>query len=191
MKNRFQQWFGVFLGLFAFCASTRAEDTLFWNTNASKVTADIRTADFFRVLQGVSAATGWKVFVEPETAHRVSAKFKDLAPGDALHLLFGDVNFALLPGTNGSQKLFVFRTSMSHATHLMLPAKLGGGAAQTAKAIPGELIVRLNPGAKIEDLAKALGAKVIGRIDSLNAYRLKFEDQAAADSGREQLANNS
>ncbi len=109
MKNRFQQWFGVFLGLLALSASTRAEDTLFWNTNASKVTADIRTADFFRVLQGVSAATGWKVFVEPETAHRVSAKFKDLAPGDALHLLFGDVNFALLPGTNGSQKLFVFR----------------------------------------------------------------------------------
>jgi hypothetical protein len=32
---------------------------------------------------------------------------------------------------------------------------------------------------------------LIGRIDSLNAYRLKFDDQAAADSGREQLASNS
>jgi len=184
-------WLGLLLALLALSASVHAEDSLYWNTNSGKVSADIRSTEFFRVLQGVSAATGWKVFVEPETAHRVSAKFKDLPPGDALHILFGDANFALLPGTNGTQKLFVFRTSISHATQLMQPAKLGDGSARTAKAIPGELIVRLKPGMKIEDLAKALGAKVIGRIDSLNAYRLKFEDQAAADAGREQLANNS
>ena len=56
--------------------------------------------------------------------------------------------------------------------------------------IPNELIVRLKPGAKIDDLARALGAKVIGRIDSLNAYRLQFQDQIAADTAREQLAAN-
>jgi hypothetical protein len=177
--------------LCAFTAHSRAEDTLYWNTNNSKVTADVRSTDFFRVLQAVSAATGWKVFVEPETKHSVSAKFKELPPGDAMRLLFGDVNFALIPGTNGTQKLFVFRTAMARATRLMLPAKLGEAAHAGPKKISDELIVRLKPGAKIEDIAKALGAKVIGRIDGLNAYRLKFEDQAAAESGREQLASNS
>src|SRR5947208_2118727 len=106
-------WLGLLFALLALSASVHAEDSLYWNTNSGKVTADIRSTEFFRVLQGVSAATGWKVFVEPETAHRVSAKFKDLPPGDALHILFGNVNFALLPGTNGAQKLFVFRTSIS------------------------------------------------------------------------------
>jgi hypothetical protein len=64
-------------------------------------------------------------------------------------------------------------------------------AAEHAKLIPNELIVRLKPGAKIEDVARLLGAKVIGRIDSLNAYRLQFDDQAAADAARGQLASNS
>ncbi len=58
------------------------------------------------------------------------------------------------------------------------------------RLIPNELIVRLKPGAKIDDLARLLGAKVIGRIDSLNAYRLQFEDQTAADAARQQLAAN-
>src|ERR1041385_6119414 len=169
--------------------SARAEDRLYWNTNANKVTADIRKADFFRVLQGISAATGWKVFVEPETKHQVSTKFHDLAPGEALHLLLGEANFAFVPETNGRPRLYVFRTSATHATQLMSPAQLGK-AATAPKKIPGELIVRLKPGAKIDELAKTLGAKVIGRIDSLNAYRLKFDDPEAADASREQLASN-
>src|SRR5439155_13883416 len=56
---------------------------------------------------------------------------------------------------------------------------------------PNELIVRLKPGAKIENIARQLGAKVIGRIDGLNAYRLQFEDQTAADAARQSLSSNS
>jgi hypothetical protein len=52
------------------------------------------------------------------------------------------------------------------------------------------LIVRLKPGAKIEELAKLLGAKVTGRIDGLNAYRLQFDDAASTSSARDQLAGN-
>ena len=59
------------------------------------------------------------------------------------------------------------------------------------KAIPNELIVRLKPGVKIDELARALGAKVVGSIDSLNAYRLQFDDASAANSARDQLASNS
>jgi hypothetical protein len=182
----------MLLLLLAFPLRARGEDTLFWNTNTSKVTADIRDTDWFRLLAGISAATGWRVYVEPETAHRVSTKFKDLPPGEALRLLLGDVNFAFVPQTNNKPRLYVFRTSAGRATQLMQPTRLGNaGEAASLKKLPGELVVRLKPGAKIEDLAKALGAKVIGHIDSLNAYRLKFDDQEAADAGRQQLANNS
>src|SRR4051812_30814044 len=65
-RRRFRGVFGSFgagilwLSL-SFALSSRGEDTLYWNTNTSKVTADIRTTDLFHVLGGISAATGWKV----------------------------------------------------------------------------------------------------------------------------------
>src|SRR6266478_3483738 len=101
-----------------------AADSLDWNTNRNRVTADIRSEDLFGLLEQITATTGWHVFVEPDTLHTVSAKFKDLAPGDALHLLLGDVNFALLPTTNASSRLFVFRTARENATLAVRPAKL-------------------------------------------------------------------
>jgi hypothetical protein len=94
----------------------------------------------------------------------------------------------LVPATNTSPRLFVFRTTMKNATQLIrpaVPADVG-----KAKLITNELIVRLKPGAKIDELAKLLGAKVTGRIDSLNAYRLQFEDAAAAEAARAQLTAN-
>jgi hypothetical protein len=56
--------------------------------------------------------------------------------------------------------------------------------------IPNELIVTLKPGAKIDELAAMLGAKVVGRIPGLNAYRLQFGDAAAANAARDQLASS-
>jgi hypothetical protein len=103
-------------------------------------------------------------------------------------MLLGDVNFALVPQTNSNPKLFVFRTSMKNATQFVRPAVAADVG--KAKVIPNELIVRLKPGAKIDEIAKLLGAKVIGRIDSLNAYRLQFEDAAATEAARTQLASN-
>ena len=163
-----------------------AADTLDWQTN--RITADIKSSELLNVLETIAAKTGWKVFVEPETLHKVSAKFKDLPPGEALRLLLGDVNFALLPSTNSSQRLYVFRTTMQHATQAVSPHLAETKAAP--KSVPNELIVRLKPGMKIEELAKLLGAKVIGHIDSLNAYRLQFDDEAATDAARKQLASN-
>lgn len=163
-----------------------AADTLQWQTN--RVSADLKGADLFQTLERIALATGWHIYVEPETARKVSVKFENLPPGEALHLLLGDLNFALVPVTNASPKLFVFRTSMKNATQLVRP-KVAADAGK-ARIIPNELIVRLKPGAKIDELAKLLGAKVVGRIDSMNAYRLQFEDQAGADAARAQLASN-
>jgi hypothetical protein len=167
-------------------ASINAADTLRWETN--KVSADIKSTDLTGVLEKIAAVTGWHVFVEPETLHTVSAKFNNLPPGEALHKLLGDVNFFLLPDAK-QPKLYVFRTRMQNATRMVHPAPIA--PKETKKIIPNELIVRLKPGAKIEDIAKLLGAKVIGHIDGINAYRLKFDDQGAADTARDQLSSNS
>ena len=165
-------------------------DSLVWNTNQDRVSADIEGGELVKLLERIATVTHWQVFVEPETFHTVSAKFKDLPPGEALHLLLGDVNYALLPATNASPKLYVFRTSRQNATHRIGPGK-ERGLADPTKPIPNELIVRLKPGAKIDDLARLLGAKVVGRIDSLNAYRLQFDDSTATATARDQLASNS
>ena len=166
-----------------------AADTLNWETNRNRVSADIKAGKLLPLLEQIASITGWQIFLEPDTTCTVSAKFDHLPPGEALHLLLRDLNFALVPATNASPKLFVFRTTMQNATQSVRPANPVASAPK-GKPIPNELIVRLKPGAKIDDLAKLLGAKVIGRIDSLNAYRLQFQDQAAADTARQQLAAN-
>jgi hypothetical protein len=166
-----------------------AADAFTWETNRDRVSADMKSGKLLPLLEQIATATGWQVFVEPETTRAVSAKFSNLPPGEALPLLLGDLNYALVPGTNGSPKLFVFRTVMKNATQSVRPASAKDSRGK-GRVIPNELIVRLKPGAKIDELARALGAKVIGRIDSLNAYRLQFQDQAAADTAREALATN-
>jgi hypothetical protein len=75
---------------------------------------------------------------------------------------------------------------MGNATQLVRAAKAAEAATQT-NVVPNELIVRLKPGANIEALAKLVGAKVIGKIDGMNAYRLRFDDAAATDAARDQL----
>src|SRR6476659_4959590 len=154
-----------------------AEDRLNWETSSKRVYADIRSSQLLNVLESIASSTGWKVFVEPETLHVVSAKFKDLEPGRALRLLLGDVNFALIPGKNSTEvsKLYVFRTSMGSATQMVKSATTARNRG-VPKVIPNELVIGLKRGAKIEDIAKLLGAKVIGRIGNMNAYRLQFDD---------------
>ncbi len=191
MFYRFRTFCGVIGCLTVVCLvslGASAADTLNWNTNRNVVSADIKSTGLLEVLEQITAVTGWQVFIEPETIHAVSAKFQELPPGEALRLLIGDVNYALLPGTNGNSRLFVFRTSRQNATQLVKPLKAEANA--RPKVIPNQLIVRLKPGAKIDDLARLLGAKVTGRIDSLNAYRLQFDDAAATDSARQELAGN-
>jgi hypothetical protein len=177
------------LGILCCGPELRGADTFNWNTNRNQVSADIKSGKLLDLLEKIALATGWRVFVEPETTRTISAKFNNLAPGEALHLLLGDVNFALVPGTNATARLFVFRTSQQRATLAVEPSK-ALASREGSNVIPNELIVRLKRGAKIEDLAKLLGAKVVGRIDSLNAFRLQFDDSAATTAAREQLAGN-
>lgn len=189
MKFLFQR--GWIAGLLLATFSLSAADTLIWRTKEDRVTADIQSAGLIPVLEGVAKLTGWHVFLESNITQNVSVKFKDLPSGDALRFMLGDLNYAFVPQTNGSPRLFVFRTTRANATQAIQPGDLASGKKLEAKTIPNELIVRLKPGASIDELAKKLGAKVIGKIDGLNAYRLQFADEAAADAARALLANNS
>ena len=155
-----------------------AADSLSWNTNRSRVTADVQSWDLQALLENIATATGWEIYVEPKTRHQASVKFKDRPPGDALRLLLGNLSYALLPQTNGPAKLYVFRNARSDATQLVRGRK-------KSTKLGKELIVTMKPGAKLDE--KALGAKITGKIDKLNAYRLEFDSAEAADKARERL----
>ena len=78
-------------------APAPAAGTLNWETNRNRVSADIKAGKLLPLLEQIAAVTRWQVMVEPDTTHTVSAKFSNLPPGEALRLLLGDLNFALVP----------------------------------------------------------------------------------------------
>ena len=178
----------VWLGVACSCS---AADALDWRTDQDEVDAEIESWPLPKVLEAIASATGWQIYVEPDTQYSVTSRFRRLKPSEALRRLLGELNFALLPQTNGPARLFIYRDSVHAATELIQVAKKPKPDSGN-NLLQNELIVRLKPGGKesIDALAKRLGAKVAGRIDSLNAYRLQFDDAAAAQSARAELENN-
>jgi len=171
-------------------ARAASAPVLNWNTNQNVVSADIQSLPVARLLGAIARHTGWEVFVEPNVTHNVSTKFQDLSSGPALRMLLGDLNFALVPQTNGPTHLYVFRTSMRKATQIIRPEDLVSKVSRSGK-IPNELVVTMKPGAKIDGVACVQNATVTGKIDALNTYRVQFKDEAAATAARDCLAKNS
>lgn len=168
-------------GFSALAANT---NSLVWHKAVDRVDADIRSEALWPLLEQIAVGAEWKIFVEPGAEHNASAKFKGLPSGDALKMLLGDLNFALVPQTNGPSWLYVFRTTMKNATRQVVVAK-------PARRIANELLVKVKPGTDIETLAKLMGAKIVGRLDKLGLYRLQFGDAATTDAALAQLQNNS
>jgi hypothetical protein len=182
---------GVFL-LWVMISAATAADSLVWNNAQKRVDAEINDWSLEHVLEQIAGATGWQVFVEPDTQKTVSLKFHNLAVDEAMGKLLGGMNFALLPQTNASSKLFVFSKSIDEATLRVKPAENASIKPSVTNAIPNELIVTLKPGSKqsIDELARMLGAKITGRIDELGAYKLQFNSEADATAARSLLAGN-
>src|SRR5688572_8637912 len=171
-------------GLLVFGSLAQGADSLNWRKDKDTVDADISSWSLVKTLEVISEATGWHVYLEPGTQRQVSTKFKDRSSDRALDLLLGNLGRALLPGTDGGpSRLLVFRTAQKDATQL-IRAKKG------AKPIPDELIVRMKKGKDVDELAKKLGAKVLGKSDKQNAGRLKFDSDEAAAAARETLKEN-
>ncbi|MEJ0089189.1 MAG: S8 family serine peptidase [Limisphaerales bacterium] len=174
-----------FLSLaFTLAATAANTNSIIWRSTTDKVSADLHGERLWPLLEDIAHQTGWNIFVEPDTERTVDVKFKDLSSGDALKMLMGDLNFALVPQTNAPARLYVFRTTMKSATRQVRTAK-------PVKRIANELLIRVKPGTDIDALAKKLGAKVVGRLDKLGLYRLQFDDAAATDAALTQLKTNS
>jgi len=175
------------------CGSAQAgaatTNILVWHRDTDTMDADVEDWTVLALMEKIAGATGWHVFLDPDARHPVSAKFRNRPFGEALRSLLGDLNFALVPQATGPSQLYVFRTSRSQATQFIRPHPKGP---DTSNPIPNQLIVRLKPGSKtkIEDLAKLLGARVIGRIDKLGVYQLEFDSADAAQAALPQLAAN-
>lgn len=56
--------------------------------------------------------------------------------------------------------------------------------------VEDELIVTTRPGTTIEGIAQRFGAEVIGRLDGISTYRLRFKDAAARDAAKDALKTN-
>jgi hypothetical protein len=162
----------------AFVAGATETNSLIWQTVSDRVSADIHGEPLWPLLEDIAHQTGWHIFVEPDTERSASTKFKNLPSGDALKMLLGDLNFALVPQTNMPSQLYVFRTTMQNATKPVVAAK-------PLRRVTNELLIRVKPGTDIDALAKRLGAKITGRMDKLGIYRLQFDD---ADTTAEALA---
>ena len=168
-------------------ASSLAADTLKWDAARDRVDAIIETWTVPQLLQRVATATGWEIYLDPEITNRIPAKFTGKEQGEALRRLLGDYSYALVPETNSASKFFVFRNSRDQATQVIQPL----ATAKSTNRISNELIVTLKPGEKIEDIAKRLGAKIVGRSDGQNTYRLRFDDSKSTETARTALQSDS
>jgi len=171
----------------ALCLNASAAETnvLVWHNAAGRVDADIHGEPLWPLLENVARQTGWRIFVETGATRVASVKFKNLPSNDALKMLLGKLNFALVPGTNSPARLYVFTTRMENATQ---PVR---ASPSPPKHVPNVLLVRVKPGTDMDALAKMLGAKITGRDDALGIYRLQFGDATATDAALGQLKNNS
>src|SRR5277367_1296955 len=108
----------IFCLLLAFSLRASGAETnlLVWHKGGERVDADVRGEPLWPLLQSVAGQTGWRIYVEPGAAHTASAKFKNLQAGDALKMLLGDLNFALVPQSNSPAHLYVFSSEVQNAT---------------------------------------------------------------------------
>jgi ribosomal protein L18 len=161
-----------------------AADSLDWRAKQNQVDADIQSWDLPTLLKKIARQTGWKVYVERGADTTVSVKFANLPEDEALRRLLGKLNFAK-DQTNGVPRLLIFRTAAKAATQIV-------AAEKKDYRIANEDLVKLKRGAtnSIDDMAKKLGAKVIGRDDRIGLYRLQFDDAASAAAGLQALASD-
>jgi hypothetical protein len=156
-----------------------------WHPDRSRMDARVENQPLHQVLESLAGSSGWRVYVEPDTDHLVTARFEDLPVPAALRHLLGDLNYALVPAPDNSARLYVYHTTAASATQRIA----ADPPPSSPSRIANELIVTLHPDAaeSIDDIAHRLGAKVTGRAEDLRTYRLEFEDEAAANRARAEL----
>ena len=160
-----------------------------WHAASGTLDASLRQEPLSKVLSDIGALTGWDVLIEPGMRKTVSTRFEGLPLNQGLRRILGDLNFAVLQGEQGEKKLYIYQLSLSSATQSLVG---DNEAHPKSRRIENELIVTLDPDSSetIEQIAARLGAEVVGKIDGMNAYRLRFKDAAGAEAARQDLATN-
>ncbi len=166
-------------------------DTFSWRTKENQVDADINDWKLTKVLQAIALATGWKIYLEPGTETLVSIKFKSMATAEAMPKLLGNLNYALQKKAGQPPRLFIYQTTIGSATEL-IETPAGSTIVDDKGRLTRELVVRLKSGRRqsIEELAKRLNAKIIGRMDDQGIYRLEFETAADAERANNDLESD-
>ena len=168
------------------------DDGLNWRPDGTS-TVQIEQWPIEKVLQSLSDQGKWEIFVEPDLEMRITTRFKDLKHPEALRRLLSNLNFAVIPTPGNQSKLLVYKTSSTRAVVRIIPTKrLAQREPEKRKKktiIPNELVVTLKPGSRIdiEALAKQLGAEIVGEIEGLGIYRLRFENEQLAEKAQIQL----
>ena len=178
------------LACLSFWAGTAASTgQLNWNPKTGKVDASLQGEPLSKVLSDIGALAEWEVLVEPGLQATVSTRFEGLPAHQALRRILGNLNFAVLPGKNRRKKLYIYRNSLRAATKQLKP-KAGNQPSQSRR-IENEIIAALNADSPedMETLAKRLNAEVIGKIDGLNAYRIRFQNKDEAEQARKKLGS--
>jgi hypothetical protein len=192
MKRHIAILFSLWIGWLGLLASGLSADahTITWHPDRQTLDVDVKDAPLIATLEEVALKTGWHIYLEPTPGKLLTAKFSGLPRGLAMQKLIGDQNYAFVPADGGPPRLFIFRTSREAATYEIKPKVKTDKPNLGGKPVPNQLIVKLRPGVKIEDIAAKLGAKVKARIGDLNAYLLEFENEAAVEAARKELASN-
>ena len=163
-----------------------AEGRVEWDPVTASLEAHLTNAPLADVLADIGNLTGLEVMIEPGMRQRVSTRFEGLPLNQGLRRILGDLHFALLSGDNGSKRLVIYERSMKAATEALIPP---GPPEPEGRRIENELIVSLDPNSSesIEEIAERLGAEIVGKIETSNAYRLRWKDKASADAARRSL----
>ncbi len=165
---------------------TPAPAEITWEPTTERLAAQVPKQRLSQVLPRLARATGWQVFIEPGNDPLVSSTFRALPAAEALERLLNGRSFALRTGKDGRSRLLIYHSSASGATEEVAPDYV------VVERVANELLVKLKPDAKhsIEEIAAQLGAKVVGKIDGLDIYRLRFPNEEATNKARASLANN-
>lgn len=150
--------------------------------NTNNLDAVITNAPLRNVLRQLGTVTGWRIFVEPGLIHPINAKFKNLPAYEALPLIFGNLNYALVSDGKNGQRLLVFQKDQKMATEYVRP--------DLSLPIPNELLVILKKGSRMtpEEIAKLIGGKVVAVSKDGKTIRFRFEDEEGVAKAKEILA---
>ena len=157
-----------------------------WHATSESLTVRIPKQRLSQVLPRLARATGWQVFVEPGTDPLISCTFHALPAAEGVERLLNGQGFALRTGKDGRSRLLIYRTNANGATEEIAPEY------SVVERVANELLVKLKPGASrgIEEIAAELKAKVVGKIEGQDIYRLRFENAADTEQARARLAND-